>query len=167
MSDERQKKLALKFEIGRAMPGAPESVIERIFKNRVAVLNSFELNAAGYLVSLGGGSIKDEIEAMRQSGAYDDLFSEDQPAVSAKEPAADKRPRELTADDYASLPHEARLLAGLGTAPPAKQPKLAPASTGMDPAQFAKLSPEAKLAAANAASAKANGWDYSGFNKDR
>jgi hypothetical protein len=163
MSDNYQKKLALELEIARALPGASEAVIKRIFQNRVAVLSSYEFNEAGFLVSLGGGSVKDEIEAMRQSGAYADLFDENQPAAPAKEAVATKRPGELTDEDYKVLGHEARLRDMIGTPAPEKRqsaPKSAGLPDGMSREQFTKLDPMEKLRAAN--EAKAEGWNYDG-----
>jgi hypothetical protein len=162
---EYQKKLALELEIARALPGASEAVIKRIFQNRVAVLSGYELNEAGFLVSIGGGSVKDEVEAMRQSGAYADLFDENQPAAPAKEVAATKRPGDLSAEDYKAIGHDARLRDMIGTPAPEKRqsaPKSAGLPDGMSREQFQKLDPMEKLRAANAAKAKAEGWDYDG-----
>jgi hypothetical protein len=162
---EYQKKLALELEIARALPSASEAVIKRIYQNRVAVLSGYELNEAGFLVSIGGGSVKSEIEAMRASGAYDDLFSEDEPAAQAKEAAATKRPGDLTAEDYKVLGHEARLHNMIGTPAPEKRqsaPKSAGLPDGMSREQFQKLDPMEKLRAANEAKAKAEGWAFDG-----
>jgi hypothetical protein len=170
MSDNYQKKLALELEIARALPGASEAVIKRIFQNRVAVLSGYELNEAGFLVSLGGGSVKDEVEAMRQSGAYDDLFDEAQPAAQPKEAVATKRPGDLSADDYKVIGHDARLRDMIGTPAPEKRqsaPKAVGLPDGMSREQFQKLDPMQKIAAANEARAKRDGWNYDGFNKDR
>lgn len=83
------------------------------------------------------------------------------PPAPKAEPVADKRPGELTDEDYKSLPHEARLLDKMKAPPPERKERDRKPGLpeGMSLDAFLKLSPEDKLRAANEAAARKHGYD--------
>lgn len=93
----------------------------------------------------------------------------DTAAAPAKESADEERARYsgYTRAEYEKLLPEARMRIHAENNPAPEKKPSGGLPQGMTREQFEKLDPMSKLAAANEARAQREGWDYSGFNRDR
>jgi hypothetical protein len=165
------KYLAMLQEVAKAMPDASEGKHRAVAERLLKFPSYYFLDESGHIKTRGSSTIADEVETLRR--LEPELFADEAPKA---DPSAEERkyPGNRTLAEVQAIknPEErlALLAEGEGKSPVIGHEswrKPVPKNAGLSPEAFAKLSPMEKIAAANEATAKAQGWDYSGWGRDR
>lgn len=163
--------LAMDTEVARVMPNASEQKRHAIVKALLRFQSYYHLGEDGLIKTLGGTTIADEVDTLRR--LEPELFADEAPKG---DPSAEERKypggRALAEVQAIKNPEERLALLAEGEGKSSvigneSWRKPVPKNAGLSPEAFAKLSPEEKLRVANEAAAKAQGWDYSGWGRDR